>query len=127
MLKYSKRPAFIEVLSKMKHYWAVKHEFQGIDAVGGNCQLSTVQLDIVDAERYGIVYSDKDGKQKGCTICHSSVGSIERWIFSILENALKNEKPTIPLWLSPTQVRLIPVANSHLKYTTRRISFPACD
>jgi threonyl-tRNA synthetase len=116
MLKYSKRPAFIEVLSKMKHYWAVKHEFQGIDAVGGNCQLSTVQLDVVDAERYEIVYTDKDGKEKGCTICHSSVGSIERWIFSILENALKSEKPTIPIWLSPTQVRLISVANSHLNF-----------
>jgi len=116
MLKYSGRPAFIEVLSKMKHYWAVKHEFQGIDAVGGNCQLSTVQLDVVDAKRYGIVYTDKDGKEKGCTICHSSIGSIERWIFSILENALKSERPTIPVWLSPTQVRLIPIANSHLNF-----------
>jgi threonyl-tRNA synthetase len=116
MLKYSNRPAFIEVLDKMKHYWAVKWESQGIDSVGGNCQLSTVQLDVVDAERYGIVYNDKDGKEKGCTICHSSIGAIERWLFSILENALKNEKPTIPIWLSPSQVRLIPVANSHLNF-----------
>lgn len=116
MLKYSKRPAFIELLSKMKHYWVIKHEFQGIDAVGGNCQLATVQLDVVDAQRYGIVYTDKDGKEKGCVICHSSIGAIERWIFSILENALKQDKPTIPLWLSPTQVRLIPIAENHLEY-----------
>lgn len=109
LLKHSKKPALIEVLSGMKHYWAVKHEFQGIDAVGGAVQLSTVQLDVEDAERYGIVYTDSDGKKKGCIICHSSIGSIERWIYVLLEEALKHDKPALPFWLSPTQVRLIPV------------------
>lgn len=109
LLKYSKKPALIEVLSKMKHYWAVKHEFQGIDSVGGAVQLSTVQLDVEDAERYGIVFADSDGKKKGCIICHSSIGSIERWIYVLLEEALKHEKPELPFWIAPTQIRLIPV------------------
>ncbi len=109
LLKYSKKPALIEVLSEMKHYWAVKHEFQGIDSVGGAVQLSTVQLDVEDAERYGIVYTDSDGKKKGCIICHSSIGSIERWIYVLLEEALKHEKPELPFWIAPTQIRLIPV------------------
>jgi len=109
LLKYSKKAALIEVLSEMKHYWAVKHEFQGIDSVGGAVQLSTVQLDVADAERYGIVYVDSEGKKKGCIICHSSIGSIERWIYVLLEEALKHEKPSLPFWISPTQVRLIPV------------------
>ncbi len=109
LLKYSNKPALIEVLSEMKHYWAVKHEFQGIDSVGGAAQLSTVQLDVMDAERYGIVYTDADGKKKGCIICHSSIGSIERWIYVLLEEALKHEKPSLPFWLSPTQIRLVPV------------------
>jgi len=109
LLKYSKKPALIEVLSEMKHYWAVKHEFQGIDSVDGAVQLSTVQLDVEDAERYGIVYADADGKKKGCIICHSSIGSIERWIYVLLEEALKHEKPALPFWISPTQIRLIPV------------------
>jgi threonyl-tRNA synthetase len=109
LLKHSKKPALIEVLSGMKHYWAVKHEFQGIDAVGGAVQLSTVQLDVEDAERYGLVYTDSDGKKKGCIICHSSIGSIERWIYVLLEEALKHDKPALPFWLSPTQIRLIPV------------------
>jgi len=109
LLKYSKKPALIEVLSEMKHYWAVKHEFQGIDSVGGAVQLSTVQLDVEDAERYGIVYADSDGKKKGCIICHSSIGSIERWIYVLLEEALKHEKPELPFWIAPTQIRLIPV------------------
>ena len=110
LLKYSKKPALIEVLSEMKHYWAVKHEFQGIDSVGGAVQLSTVQLDVDDAERYGIVYTDTDGKKKGCIICHSSIGSIERWIYVLLEEALKHDKPALPYWLSPTQIRMIPVS-----------------
>ena len=109
LLKYSKKPALIEVLSEMKHYWAVKHEFQGIDSVDGAVQLSTVQLDVEDAERYGIVYADANGKKKGCIICHSSIGSIERWIYVLLEEALKHEKPALPFWISPTQIRLIPV------------------
>jgi threonyl-tRNA synthetase len=114
LLKYSKKAALIEVLSEMKHYWAVKHEFQGIDSVGGAVQLSTVQLDVADAERYGIVYVDSEGKKKGCIICHSSIGSIERWIYVLLEEALKHEKPSLPFWISPTQVRLIPVGTEFM-------------
>jgi threonyl-tRNA synthetase len=115
LLKYSKKPALIEVLSEMKHYWAVKHEFQGIDSVGGAVQLSTVQLDVDDAERYGIVYTDTDGKKKGCIICHSSIGSIERWIYVLLEEALKHDKPALPYWLSPTQIRMIPVGQEFVE------------
>jgi threonyl-tRNA synthetase len=111
LLKHSNKPALIEVLSEMKHYWAVKHEFQGIDSVGGAVQLSTVQLDVMDAERYGIVYTDSDGKKKGCIICHSSIGSIERWIYVLLEEALKQAKPSLPFWIAPTQIRLIPVGH----------------
>lgn len=116
LLKYSKKPAFIELLSEMKHYWAVKHEFQGIDSVEGNCQLATVQLDVKDAAVYGINFTDKDNKEKGCIICHSSIGSIERWFYSIIEHVLKEKNPVFPLWLSPTQVRLCPVNDSFLKY-----------
>lgn len=116
MLKYSEKPALIEVLSEMKHYWAVKHEFQGIDSVGGNLQLSTVQLDVEDAERYGITYTSKENKEEGCIICHSSIGSIERWLYAILEEALKKDKPSFPLWLSPTQVRLCSVSDEYNDY-----------
>lgn len=115
LLKHSGRPALIEVLSEMKHYWAVKHEFNGVDSTGGAVQLSTVQLDVADAERYGIVFVDEDGSKKGCIICHSSIGSIERWMYVLLEEALKKEKPSFPFWLSPTQVRLVPVGESFVE------------
>lgn len=115
MLKYSKAPAFIETLSGMKHYWVVKHECQGLDSVNGATQLSTVQLDIKDAETYGITYKDKNDKDKGCLIVHSSVGSVERWFYCILENAFLTKSYTWPYWLSPTQLRIVPVSDKFNK------------
>jgi len=123
LLRSVKRPALIELLSERKHYWVLKHEFQVIDSVGGNAQLSTVQLDMEDSERYGIRYVDEKGEKKGCIILHSSIGSVERWMYAILEEAAKAQKkggvPSLPLWLSPTQVRLIPLADRHLKACER--------
>ncbi len=113
MVKYSNNPVFIELLSDMKHYWVMKHELNTIDNNNGVCQVSTVQLDIKDASLYGINYVDKDGHKKGCTIVHSSIGSIERWIFSLLEDALKKDVPVLPLWISPTQIRILPVKDSN--------------
>jgi len=123
MLRLVKRPAVIELLPQRKHYWVLKHEFQFIDSTGGNAQLSTVQLDLEDSERYGITYVDENGARRGCTILHSSMGSIERWIYALLEQAAidqkENKAPGLPLWLSPTQVRLIPLADRHLKVCER--------
>ncbi len=123
LLKLVKRPALIELLSERKHYWVLKHEFQVIDSVGGNAQLATVQLDMEDSERYGIRYVDERGKKKGCIILHSSMGSIERWMYATLEEAAKAQKagkaPSLPLWLSPTQVRIIPLADRHIKSCKR--------
>lgn len=116
LLSYSNRPAFVEVLSGMKHYWAVKHEFQAIDSVGGNVQLSTVQLDVQDSEIYNICYVDQDGSRRGCVICHSSIGSIERLMYSILEQSLLRQPAQLPLWLAPAQLRLVPVSAEYVPF-----------
>ena len=120
LLKLVRRPALIELLLERKHYWVLKHEFQAIDSVGGNAQLATVQLDLEDSERYGIFYVDEKGEKRGCVILHSSMGSIERWMYAMLEEAAKSQRagkaPSLPLWLSPTQVRLVPVSEQHLKF-----------
>ena len=115
LLKYAKKPALIELLSQRKHYWVVKYESQGIDSQGGAVQLNTVQLDVEVGERYGIMYNDSDGEKKPCIIGHCSVGSLERWIYTILENALKLPKPELPFWLAPTQIRLLPVAGDFVR------------
>ncbi len=120
MLSAVNKPALIEILPKMKHYWALKHEFQVVDTSEGSAQLSTVQLDVEDSERYGIFYVDKDGNRKPGVIVHTSMGSVERLIYAILETAakasLRGEKPMLPLWLAPTQVRVIPVSPENVDY-----------
>ena len=114
------KPTLVQLLPERKHYWALKSEFQYVDSVGKNFQLATVQVDVEDSERYGITYVDTDGTEKGCIIIHSSPGSIERLMCAVLEEAAKmmrrGEPARFPTWLSPTQVRLIPIADRHLDY-----------
>lgn len=114
------KPALIELLLERKHYWVMKHEFQEVDSVGGNGQLSTIQLDLEDSARYGISFVDEEGEKQGCIILHSSMGSIERWMYALLEEAAKQikreEPPAFPLWLAPTQLRFIPVSDDHLRF-----------
>jgi threonyl-tRNA synthetase len=81
-----------------------------------------VQWDIKDGERFGIGYIDANGKKKNCpVIIHaSSFGSIERTLASLLENSYLSAKesgknPILPLWLSPTQIRICPVSDDYLK------------
>ncbi|MCX8182047.1 MAG: threonine--tRNA ligase [Candidatus Methanomethyliaceae archaeon] len=120
LLKIVNKPALIELLPEMKHYWILKHEYQAIDSVGGNVQLVTVQLDVEDAARYGIFYTDENGQKRGCIILHSSLGSIERWMGAILEQAAKDQMagkpPKLPVWLSPIQVRVIPVNSNFVNF-----------
>ena len=117
------QPALVQLLPERKHYWALKNEFQYVDSVGKNFQLSTVQIDVEDSERYGITYTDVDGSERGCIIVHSSPGSIERLMCAVLEEAAKAIRAgglaKLPTWLSPTQVRLIPIADRHLDYAIR--------
>ena len=120
MLRYVNKPALIEILPKMKHYWAMKHEFQFIDKSEGSGQISTVQLDVEDSARYGIYYVAENGEKRPGIIIHTSMGSIERMIYAILEQAAKaidkGVKPMLPLWLAPVQVRVFPITEIAMDY-----------
>ena len=120
MLRYVNKPALIEILPKMKHYWAMKHEFQFIDKSEGSGQISTVQLDVEDSARYGIYYVAENGERRPGIIIHTSMGSIERMIYAILEQAAKaiekGVKPMLPLWLAPVQVRVFPITEIAMDY-----------
>ena len=112
-----KCPILVELLPEMSHYWNVKNEFQFVDAAEGSGQLCTVQLDVTDAERYGITYVNEAGEDVGCIIVHTSIGSLERLIYGLLESAAKRQQqeqlPMLPIWLSPIQVVVVPVADRH--------------
>jgi len=115
-------PAFFKLMPQMSHYYAMKNEYQFITEDRANIQVSTVQWDVKDGERFNIGYINDEGKKVPCpVIIHaSSFGSIERTLCSILENIAIDEKrgipPMFPLWLSPTQVRIIPVSEEYLSF-----------
>ena len=114
-----KKPVLLEVIPKMKHYWNAKVDFAAIDDLGRPIENPTVQIDIQSARRFGITYLDENEERQYPTILHCSpTGSLERVICSLLEKTStdKGNKPALPLWLSPTQVRIIPVTDNHLEY-----------
>jgi threonyl-tRNA synthetase len=120
MVKEWGKPALIEVWDKRFFYFVFKYEWNFIDALDKAATLTTDQFDVENAERYGITFMDSDNKRKYPIILHlSPSGAIERIIYALLEKAFMEQEakknPTLPLWLSPTQVRICPVNDSFLK------------
>lgn len=119
LVKQFKKPALIELLPKRYSYWILKYEFNFVDNLDKASALSTDQIDIENAERYDISYKDEKGKEKRPLILHCSPsGSIERCVYALLEKAYREQQkgkaPILPLWLAPTQVRVIPVSDKFL-------------
>ncbi len=118
------KPVLIELWDQRFFYFVLKFEFNYVDALDKASALSTVQIDVENAERYGIKYIDSTGAEKRPTILHCSPsGAIERCIYALLEKAHMNSEkgivPMFPVWLSPTQVRIIPVAEKHQEYAEK--------
>ncbi|MBU4139398.1 MAG: threonine--tRNA ligase [Euryarchaeota archaeon] len=121
LVKTVNKPVLIELWDQRFFYFVLKFEFNYIDAMNKASALSTVQIDVENAERYGIKYIDSDGAEKRPFILHCSPsGAIERCIYALLEKASMNSDkgivPMLPVWLSPTQVRVIPVTEKHMEY-----------
>ncbi|MEA3457109.1 MAG: threonine--tRNA ligase [Candidatus Thermoplasmatota archaeon] len=114
LVKKLGKPILIETWDERIFYFILKFEFNFVDMSDKASALSTDQIDIENGERYDIKFTDKDGTQKHPLILHCSPsGAIERVIYALLEKEAikmqKGQKPMLPLWLSPTQVRFIPV------------------
>jgi len=113
------KPVLAEMWDERFFYFVLKWEFNFIDAQEKAAALSTDQIDVENAKHYGITYVDEDGSEKYPIILHCSPsGAIERVIYALLEKAYmqiqRGEKPMLPTWLSPTQVRIIPVSEKYL-------------
>ena len=103
----------------MKEYFILKFEFNFVDMSDKASALSTDQIDIENGERYDIKFTDKDGTQKYPLILHCSPsGAIERVIYALLEKEAikinKGQKPMLPFWLCPTQIRFVPVGDEFI-------------
>ncbi|HEC82231.1 MAG TPA: threonine--tRNA ligase, partial [Thermoplasmatales archaeon] len=108
------KPVLIELWDERYFYFVMKFEFNIIDSLKKASALSTVQIDVENAKRFDITYMDENGEKQYPFILHTSIsGSIDRCLYALLEReAIKmkqGKKPMLPLWLSPTQVRFIPV------------------
>ena len=91
-------------------FYGPKLDVQVKPAVGNEITLSTCQLDFCLPAKFDLKYVDKDGVKKTPVVLHRAVfGSIDRFIAYYLEET----KGVLPLWLAPTQVKVIPVSSEH--------------
>lgn len=126
LLKQFGKPALVEMWDERFFYFILKWEFNFIDSSDKASALSTDQIDIENAHRYNITYVDEKGEKLYPMILHNSPsGAIERDVYAMLEKAYiqqqKGKTPTLPLWLSPTQVRIIPVTESFNDYAWKLV------
>ena len=112
LLKIEKKPVLLRFVPEGKYYWVINVEYNIIDELKRPREIATFQIDVGNAKRFGIKYVDKDKREVYPLIFHIAIlGGIERYIFTVLDTALKQQVPSLPLWLSPTQVRLIPLSD----------------
>ena len=118
------RTALIEIWKDRYFYFTLKWEFNYVDSSGKASALSTDQIDVENGSRYLIEFVDKDGRKRNPIILHNSpTGAVERVMFALLDMCAKaikcGVKPSLPLWLAHTQVRLIPVGENHIDHCTK--------
>ena len=119
--KIFEKPMLVEMWKEPFFYFRLKWDFNFVDNQDKAAALSTDQIDVENAKRYGIVYVDEKGEKQHPLILHCSPsGAIERCIYALLEKAYRDQQngkpPMLPLWLSPTQVRMIPMSEKYLEY-----------
>jgi threonyl-tRNA synthetase len=127
LVKEHGKPVLIEIWDDRFFYFILKWDMNFVDNLDKASALATDQIDVENGERYDIKYMDEDGLSKHPYILHCSPsGAIERDIYALLEKAAfdikKGLKPTLPLWLTPTQVRVIPVSNEYLEFADKILS-----
>lgn len=94
-------------------YYGPKISVQARDAIGRNWQMSTIQYDFNQPERFGLEYQAADGSRQEPVMIHSAkFGSIERFLGVLVEHYAG----AFPVWLSPVQVLAVPVADEYVDY-----------
>ncbi|MGZ4124401.1 MAG: threonine--tRNA ligase [Actinomycetota bacterium] len=94
-------------------FYGPKVDFHFRDAIGRLWQLTTVQVDFGLPERFGMEYVGEDNQRHRPVMVHRAIlGTIERFSGVLIEHYAG----AFPLWLSPEQVRLLPVADRHVEY-----------
>ena len=124
MVKKLDKPVLVEMWKERFFYFVLKWEFNYVDNLGKASALSTDQIDVENGERYGIEFVDENNSTINPIILHNSPsGAIERVMYALLEKCAKDakegRKPMFPLWLAPTQVRIIPLKDEFLEFSQK--------
>jgi threonyl-tRNA synthetase len=121
LVKREAKPVLLNFVPEGIYYWVLNIEYHIIDELERPREIATFQIDIGNAKRFGITYINDRSEKEYPPIIHTAViGSVERYLFTVLDQCArmeaKHEKPSLPLWLSPTQVRLIPLNPQFIDY-----------
>jgi threonyl-tRNA synthetase len=120
LARVEKKPILLNFVPEGLYYWVLNVEYNIIDDLDRPREIGTFQIDIGNAKRFGIAYTDEKGEKQFPVIIHTAViGGLERYLFTLLDSAVRLEregkKPMLPVWISPAQVRIIPIANHFVK------------
>jgi len=97
-------------------FYGPKIDLKVEDAIGREWQLSTIQFDFNEPERFDLYYIGEDGQPHRPYMIHRALlGSLERF-FGVL---IEHYAGAFPVWLSPTQAAIIPIADRHLDYARK--------
>jgi threonyl-tRNA synthetase len=94
-------------------FYGPKIDFMATDAIGREHQVATVQLDFVQPERFGLEYTDTEGKTQTPIMVHCALlGSIERFLSVFIEHTAG----WFPLWVAPEQIRILTINDTVMDY-----------
>ncbi len=94
-------------------FYGPKLDIQIKNVYGKEDTLITIQIDQMLAEKFGMEYVDRDGQKKNPYIIHrTSLGCYERTLALLIEKYAG----AFPMWLAPTQVKILPIADRHFDY-----------
>ena len=97
-------------------FYGPKLDFMVKDAIGRKWQLGTIQVDYNLPERFQLEYTDADGSKRRPIMIHRApFGSIERFTAVLLEHTSGH----LPLWLSPDQIKVLPVSEKYAEYAKK--------
>jgi len=124
LVKREGKPALLNFVPEGIYYWVLNIEYHIIDELERPREIATFQIDMGNAKRFAISYVDEKGAKQFPPIIHTAViGSVERYLFTVLDQCARTKKlggkPSLPLWLSPSQIRLIPVKPEFLEHAKK--------
>lgn len=97
-------------------FYGPKLDFMAHDSLGREWQVATIQIDMNMPERFDLVCINEKGEKERIVMVHAAImGSIERFLSVILEHL----NGVFPTWLSPVQVKVLPISEKHADYAQK--------